>query len=133
MDPVVQARYSLPEPVGALVVGLVDDLPASRAGLPTGSVIVALDRQQVRSPAELTKIVSEGPTDRPVKLEYILPGGESRAAEVSLMNVPAAAVQIDSPPSAADGLGAEILELRRTIESLTKRLDELERRSLDRR
>ena len=136
VDPVVQARYSLSEPTGALVVGLVDDLPASRAGLPTGSVIVAFDRQPVRSPTELTKLVSEGPTDRPVKLEYILPGGESRAAEVSLVSVPSVAVptQLEPTPSArANGLGVEIRELRRTIESLTKRLDELERRSIDSR
>ncbi len=123
VDPVVQARYSLPEPIGALVVGLVEDLPASRAGLPTGSVIVAFDRQPVRSPMELTKLVSEGPTDRPVKLEYILPGGESRAADVSLVSV----------DGAGNGIGAEIRELRRTIESLTKRLDELERRALETR
>ena len=123
VDPVVQARYSLPEPIGALVVGLVEDLPASRAGLPTGSVIVALDRQPVRSPTELTKLVSEGPTDRPVKLEYILPGGESRAADISLVSV----------DGAGNVIGAEIRELRRTIESLTKRLDELERRALETR
>jgi len=129
VDPVVQARYSLPEPIGALVVGLVEDLPASRAGLPTGSVIVAFDRQPVRSPTELTKLVSAGPTDRPVKLEYILPGGESRAADVSLVSVDS----LVSEDGAGNGIGAEIRELRRTIESLTKRLDELERRALETR
>jgi membrane-associated protease RseP (regulator of RpoE activity) len=123
VDPVVQARYSLPEPIGALVVGLVEDLPASRAGLPTGSVIVAFDRQPVRSPMELTKLVSEGPTDRPVTLEYILPGGESRAADVSLVSV----------AGAGNGISAEIHELRRAIESFTKRLDELERRAIENR
>lgn len=157
VDPVAQARYSLSEPTGALVVGLLEDLPASRAGLPTGSVIVAFDRQPVRSPTELTKLVSEGPTDRPVKLEYILPGGESRAADVSLVNVTAqtAAAMTDaemrnsatvSPtpvnPGAtapADRFGGaagsdrealrlEILQMRKAIDSLVRRLEDLERR-----
>lgn len=152
VDPVVQARYSLPEPTGALVVGLVEDLPASRAGLPTGSVIVAFDRQPVRSPTDLTKLVSEGPTDRPVKLEYILPGGEPRAADVSLVSVTAetAAVTMNSstlsptpvnrgaaapaiqPGSAADSdreaLRLEILQIRKAIDSLVRRLDDLESR-----
>lgn len=157
VDPVVQARYSLAEPTGALVVGLVEDLPASRAGLPTGSVIVAFDRQPVRSPAELTKLVSEGPTDRPVKLEYIMPGGESRAADVSLVNVTAqtAIAMTDAetrnpatvsptpvnpgPTAPADRFGGaadsdrealrlEILQMRKAIDSLVRRLEDLERR-----
>lgn len=162
VDPVVQARYSLPEPTGALVIGLLEDLPASRAGLPTGSVIVALDRQPVRSPTELTKLVGEGPTDRPVKLEYILPGGESRAAEVSLVSVtaqtaaamtnaamvsptpvnPGATAPADRFNAAAepdrvdpdrvdpdgDALRLEILQIRKAIDSLVRRLEDLESR-----
>ncbi len=162
VDPVVQARYSLPEPTGALVIGLLEDLPASRAGLPTGSVIVALDRQPVRSPTELTKLVGEGPTDRPVKLEYILPGGETRAAEVSLVSVtaqtaaamtnaamvsptpvnPGATAPADRFNAAAepdrvdpdrvdpdgDALRLEILQIRKAIDSLVRRLEDLESR-----
>lgn len=153
VDPVVQARYSLPEPTGALVVGLVEDLPASRSGLPTGSVIVAFDRQPVRSPMDLTKLVSNGPTDRPVKLEYILPGGESRAADVSLVSVnaetaaamtnpltvhptpvtPEAAAPAIKPGSAADAdreaLRLEILQIRKAVDSLLRRLEDLESRA----
>ena len=137
VDSVVQTRYSLPEPAGALVVGLIDDLPASRAGLPTGSVIVAFDRQPVRSPSELTRLVSTGPIDRPVKLEYILPGGEAKAADVSLVSV---AKKADEPASYSgnpgvsadadrEALRMEIFQMRKAIDALVRRLEDLERRS----
>lgn len=87
IDPTSQERFRLAEPAGALVIGVVQDLPASKAGVPPGSVIVALDNQPVRSPSELTRIVTSGPVGRPVTLQYILPGGEQRRAEVSLQSL----------------------------------------------
>jgi S1-C subfamily serine protease len=87
VDPNVQARFHLAEPAGALVIGVVQDLPASKAGVPPGSVIVAIDNQPVRSPNELTKLVTSSPVGTPVTLQYVLPGGESRRAEVSLQSL----------------------------------------------
>ncbi|MFM8414617.1 MAG: PDZ domain-containing protein [Planctomycetota bacterium] len=87
VDPSVQARFGLPEPAGALVIGVVHDLPASRAGVPPGSVIVALDNKPVRSPTDLTKVVTSSPAGQPITLQYILPGGEQRRAEVSLQSL----------------------------------------------
>jgi len=79
-----QARFRLPALRGAYVIGVVQDLPAARAGLPPGSVIVALDARPVTSPDDLTRLVTAGPVGRPVSLEYVLPGGESKQAEVVL-------------------------------------------------
>jgi membrane-associated protease RseP (regulator of RpoE activity) len=87
VDPGIQARFNLPAPAGALVIGVVHDLPAAKAGVPPGSVIVALDNQPVRSPDELTRLVTGGPVGRPMTLQYILPGGEQRRAEVSLQSL----------------------------------------------
>jgi S1-C subfamily serine protease len=87
VDQSAQARFGLTEPAGALVIGVVQDLPASKAGVPPGSVIVALGNQPVRSPTELTKLVTSSPADRPITLQYILPGGEQRQAEVSLQSL----------------------------------------------
>lgn len=87
VDPAIQARFNLPEPAGALVIGVVHDLPASKAGVPPGSVIVALDNRPVRSPSELTRLVTSGPVGKPMTLQYILPGGEQRRAEVSLQSL----------------------------------------------
>lgn len=87
VDPAVQARFRLAEPAGALVVGVVQDLPASKAGIPPGSVIVALGERPVRSPSDLTSVVTSSPAGRPITLQYILPGGETRRAEVSLQSL----------------------------------------------
>ena len=60
---------------------------ADEAAAIAGSVIVALDNQPVRSPTELTRLVTGGPVGKPVTLQYILPGGEQRKAEVSLQSL----------------------------------------------
>ena len=87
IDSDVQARFRLPEASGAYVIGVVGDLPASRAGVPAGSVIVSLDNRPVRSPAELTRLVTAGPVGRPMPLEYVLPGGTAQRAEVVLQTL----------------------------------------------
>jgi len=87
VDRGLQSRFNLPQPRGAYVIGVVSDLPAARAGVPPGSVIVSLDDSPVGSPAELTQLVTAGPLGRPVTLEYVLPGGSSKRAEVILQTL----------------------------------------------
>ncbi len=157
VDAAVQARYRLPEASGAYVIGVVGDLPASKAGVPPGSVIVAIRNQPVRGPEELTRLVTSGPVGAPVPLQYVLPGGESREAEVVLQSLelpleralvadddPAAAnpsiprrTERFVPPAIAPAtasaplpLGDEVRLLRREIERLEQRLERLEPRLL---
>jgi hypothetical protein len=82
------------------VIGVVQDLPASKAGVPPGSVIVALDNRPVRSPDELTRLVTMGPVGRPVTLQYVLPGGTSHRADVVLQSLerPLEAALVGSDP-----------------------------------
>lgn len=87
VDPSVQSRFQLSEPQGAFVIGVVQDLPASRAGVPPGSVIVAINHQPVRSPQDLTQLVARGPVGTPVPLHYVLPGGQSKQADVVLQSL----------------------------------------------
>lgn len=87
VDPNVQSRFRLNEAQGAFVIGVVQDLPASRAGLPPGSVIVAINNRPVRSPQDLTQLVSSGPVGTPVPLHYVLPGGQSKQADVVLQSL----------------------------------------------
>lgn len=147
IDAGIQARFRLTEPTGAYVLGVVQDLPASRAGVPPGSVIVALGDQPVRSPADLTKLVTGGPVGRPVSLEYVLPGGEERRADVVLQPLelplqralvgpeptavptlqraerPVAAVTAAEPPVDADAVRQEVRFLRQRLERLEQWLD----------
>ena len=87
VDPNVQSRFQLSEPQGAFVIGVVQDLPASKAGVPPGSVIVAINHQPVRSPQDLTQLVARGPVGTPVPLRYVLPGGQSKQADVVLQSL----------------------------------------------
>lgn len=87
VDPNVQTRFRLSEAQGAFVIGVVQDLPASKAGVPPGSVIVAINHQPVRSPQDLTHLVARGPVGTPVPLRYVLPGGESKQADVVLQSL----------------------------------------------
>jgi membrane-associated protease RseP (regulator of RpoE activity) len=102
----MQSRFRLRGPQGAYVLGVVQDLPAARAGLPPGSVIVALDERPVGSPEELTRLVASGPVGRPVSLEYILPGGEAKKAEVVLqsLELPLERALVGPEPTAAPAL-----------------------------
>jgi membrane-associated protease RseP (regulator of RpoE activity) len=84
VDTSMQSRFRLPDPRGAFVIGVVHDLPASRAGVPPGSVIVAINERPVGSPQDLSQLVSHGPVGIPVSLTYVLPGGEAKRAEVVL-------------------------------------------------
>jgi membrane-associated protease RseP (regulator of RpoE activity) len=141
IDPGIQARFHLPDPSGAYVIGVVQDLPASKAGVPPGSVIVALDNRPVRSPVELTQLVTSGPVDRPITVQFVLPGGEAKRTEVVLqsLEVPleraligSAPTGVSSPPAlrtAEKPLPTDAARpLIDEIRLLRDRLDRLERR-----
>jgi membrane-associated protease RseP (regulator of RpoE activity) len=106
IDADTQSRFRLPALRGAYVIGVVQDLPAARAGVPPGSVIVALDARPVNSPDDLTRMVTSGPVGRPVSLDYVLPGGEAKKAEVVLqpLELPLEQALIGSTPTAAAGV-----------------------------
>lgn len=105
IDPATQTRYRLPSQTGAYVFGVVQSLPASNAGLPPGSVIVAFGNRPVRSPDELNQFVRNSAPGTLVSLQYVLPGGQSRQTDVALQSINPAMEQAligvpanDSPP-----------------------------------
>lgn len=140
IDSGIQARFKLPDASGAYVIGVVQDLPASKAGVPPGSVIVALDNRPVRSPVELTQLVTSGPVDRPVTVQFVLPGGEAKRTEVVLqpLEVPLERALIGVPSPATPPASLRTAEKPMTLDTslplveeirfLRSRLDRLERR-----
>ena len=131
------------------MIGVVQDLPASKAGVPPGSVIVSLNDRPVRSPDELTQLVTAGPVGRPVTLQYVLPGGTAHRADVVLQSLErpleealvgptlpvATAVPVLEPgpqPAIArrptNAAVAEPGAIQAEIHDLRARIDQLERR-----
>jgi len=108
IDAETRSRFRLPALSGAYVIGVVQDLPAARAGVPPGSVIVALDARPVGSPDDLTRMVTSGPVGRPVSLEYVLPGGAAKKAEVVLqpLELPLERALLGTDPAAASSVPA---------------------------
>jgi hypothetical protein len=148
----MQERFRLPAQAGAYVIGVVGDLPASKAGIPPGSVIVSLADRPVRSPQELTQLVAAGPTNRPLPLHYVLPGGMEKRADVVLQSLelpleqalvgepslqPSAAPVLEQSPEVRtsrrpeSGGGGDAGELRREVGRLRMLLEAVEQR-LDR-
>jgi len=68
------AALDLPEPVGALVTGVVKDSPAAKAGLQRGDVIIALDGKKILDPAELPRMVAFGHIGKSIRLSVIRHG-----------------------------------------------------------
>ena len=134
---------------------MVGDLPASKAGIPPGSVIVSLADRPVRSPQELTQLVAAGPINRPLPLHYVLPGGAEKRADVVLQSLelpleqalvgepslqPSATPVLERnpevrtsrrPESGGDGeageLRREVGRLRMLLEAVEQRLDRIAR------
>jgi hypothetical protein len=128
---------------------VVGDLPASKAGIPPGSVIVSLADRPVRSPQELTQLVAAGPTNRPLPLHYVLPGGAEKRADVVLQSLelpleqalvgepslqPSAAPVLEQSPGVRtsrrpeSGGSGEAGELRREVGRLRMLLEAVEKR-----
>lgn len=149
MDPALQARFQRGDDGGAYVIGVVGDLPASKAGIPPGSVIVSLDNRPVRSPQDLTRLVTTSPIDRPISLLYVLPGGSEKRADVVLQSldlpleqalVGSPSLSATAPPTLESGPPPRVAHraagrdstdvplLREEIARLRSRLDALERR-----
>jgi len=141
IDQATQARFQLPQPTGAYVIGVVEDLPAAKAGVPPGSVIVALGEQPVRSPEDLTRLVTSGPLDKPVTVQFVLPGGTARQAAVVLesLDVPleraltgdgptaAPAPKLEPAPRRAQRPTVDEEAIRTEVRTLRGLLDRLER------
>ena len=87
IDSATQARYRLPSQTGAYVFGVIESLPASNAGLPPGSVIVAFGNRPVRTPDELNRFVRNTAPGTLVSLQYVLPGGQAKQASVALQSI----------------------------------------------
>ncbi len=68
---------------GMLIIEVIANSPAAKAGLREGDIIVGFDGQQLRSGEQLAELISERSPGDKVKLE-ILRAGRERVVEVEL-------------------------------------------------
>jgi serine protease Do len=87
ITPEAADAFGLESTDGALVMNVQPDLPADKAGLRNGDIIVGADGKEITSTRELIDYVSSRGPDATVELE-ILRGGESQKIEVQLAERP---------------------------------------------
>jgi serine protease Do len=68
------SKAQLSQPGGAVVTGLIDNSPASKAGLKSGDIVVEFDGERVRSSRHLTRLVQETAPGRTVKMSIVREG-----------------------------------------------------------
>lgn len=71
VTPDIARAYGLDEARGALVRSVVDDGPASRAGLQRGDLITRIGDREVEDSRTLFRIVAEASTESDTEIEYI--------------------------------------------------------------
>ncbi len=134
--------FQAPGGKGVLVTEVIDDTPASKAGLAAGDLIVAVEGKPVETSSELRRALAER-EEGPARLEVLRKGGRStltaqlekpKQAEVfSLREVPRA-YRFRTAPPALERYDAprvrrqterEMERLRRELRDLEREMEEL--------
>jgi serine protease Do len=82
VTPDLAAALGLPDPIGALVNGIVKGGPAEKAGLLRGDVIIELDGKKILDPSELPRMVAFGHIGKTVTLKIIRKGNPEEISAV---------------------------------------------------
>jgi serine protease Do len=115
IDDEIAAGLGLESPNGALVASVVDESPASKAGLQPGDVIVGFEDEEIEDIKDLTRRVAAVPPDSEIELE-VWRDGDTLEIDVDLGENPediankASGMAGDGDESTA-GLGLSLLPL----------------------
>jgi S1-C subfamily serine protease len=96
----LRAAVGLPERDGALVRGVADDSPASRAGIATGDLVTALGDTPVGGPADLEAALADPDLGTTASV-HVVRGSEELDLQVTFDDEPAGP-GVDSPSDAAE-------------------------------
>jgi S1-C subfamily serine protease len=135
VDPQAADAAGAPQPQGAYVVSVAPNSPAALAGIPPFAVIVGIDDQEVREPADLKQAIAASRPGQQVKVDYYSRGKlfekHVRLAEIRPdEEAPGADVPPQPPPQAARRPVTDrerIAQLERRVQELEARLAEMER------
>jgi len=83
----IAAKHGIREGFGVVVVDVLEDTPAARAGLRPGDIVVALDDRPVTETRLLQRLIAGAALDSDVRLTVLRPEGR-RAVPVRLVAMP---------------------------------------------
>jgi serine protease Do len=82
VTPDIAAALGMPEPIGAIIKGVVKGSPAEKAGLRRGDVVVEMDGKKVLDPAELPRMIAFGHIGRTVAFTVLR---QSKSIEIKVV------------------------------------------------
>jgi len=85
----IAARHGIREGFGVVIVEVMADTPAARAGMKSGDVVVAFGERPVVETRLLQRLIASAPADRESRLTVLRPEGR-RALDVRLTSMPRA-------------------------------------------
>jgi S1-C subfamily serine protease len=132
LPPEVAERLGLDGEEGVVVVNVVPDSPASRAGLRQGDVIRNIDGKEVDDPESLRKQIHEAGAGKEVRLK-VQRGEAERELRATLGEGPCD-VQLMPPSERSRRSGSPLFlqRLERRLDALERRLDRLEGKDTNR-
>jgi serine protease Do len=102
------SRHGIREGFGVLIVEVMEDMPAARAGMRTGDIVVAFEGRPVTETRVLQRLIADAPVDRDIRLTVLRTGGR-KALPVRLVTMP--------PPVAGERIAQEFGFVMRESES----------------
>lgn len=84
----VTVRHGIKEGFGVVIVDVLDETPAARAGLRRGDIVVALNGRPVTETRLLQRLIASAPPDSEVRLVVLRRGEGRQAVPVRLMTMP---------------------------------------------
>jgi len=80
-------RHGIAEGFGVVIVEVIDDTPAARAGMRSGDIVVAFEGRPITETRLLMRLIAQAPIDRDIRLTVLRTGGR-KALPVRLVNMP---------------------------------------------
>jgi S1-C subfamily serine protease len=113
---------------GAYVVSVAPDSPAALVGIPVSAVIVAIDDQKIREPADLKQFIASSRPGQQVKIDYYSRGKLSeKRVRLAEIHPDEEGAPTDLPPGQPPRMVGPSTD-RQRIEQLERRIQELEAR-----
>jgi serine protease Do len=125
ITPAVKQQFNITAESGIVVMDVIANTPAAKAGLQKGDVITAVDGKEVAQPDDLRRAVRTAGAGKDMVLK-IMRGKEAKDVKARLEEVAAAPEKVNPP--VREFLPGPLGTMERRINELEKRVQELEKK-----